>query len=90
MIWFPHGFDFHLPTPEETEDGHSTCRLVYVTSTGCTFRRDCVLKVHPKHHYGLHLPGQLARCGVLLSCFVHERKHRLVVKYMAKSFRWFR
>ena len=37
----------------------------------------------PKHHYSLHLPLQLARFGTLLSCFMHERKHRLVKRYCA-------
>ena len=35
----------------------------------------------PKHHYALHLPGQLAHHGFLLATFTHERKHRLVTRY---------
>ena len=44
-------------------------------------------QVVPKGHYSLHLPDQLARWGGrLLSTFCHERKHRLVVKYIRMSF----
>ena len=32
----------------------------------------------PKMHYALHLAGCLERQGMLLSCFVHERKHRVL------------
>ena len=35
----------------------------------------------PKHHYALHLADQLRAFGCLLSCFVHERKHRAVIRY---------
>ena len=31
----------------------------------------------PKHHFLLHLPGQLARFKFLVSCWVHERKHKI-------------
>jgi len=37
---------------------------------------------HPKHHMALHLPMMLARFGYLVSCFVHERKHRLIKRYL--------
>ena len=33
-------------------------------------------EVKPKHHFSLHIPGQLKRDGVLLDLFVCERKHR--------------
>ena len=39
------------------------------------------VKMRPKHHYALHLPGQLALHGFLLATFTHERKHRLVTRY---------
>ena len=39
----------------------------------------------PKFHYSLHLPLQLVKHSVLLSCFVHERKHRLYKRW-ATSF----
>ena len=35
----------------------------------------------PKFHWLIHLPRHLARWGCLLSCFVHERKHRMVKRY---------
>ena len=35
----------------------------------------------PKHHYSMHLPDMLRRFGYLLSTFVQERKHRLVLRY---------
>jgi hypothetical protein len=35
----------------------------------------------PKMHYAMHLSGMLLRQGMLLSCFVHERKHKLVKRY---------
>ncbi|CAE7230840.1 unnamed protein product [Symbiodinium microadriaticum] len=34
----------------------------------------------PKCHLALHLPLQLSRHSCLLSCFVHERKHKIVKK----------
>ena len=36
----------------------------------------------PKHHYALHLPGMLQRHGTLISTFTHERKHRVVKRYL--------
>ena len=36
----------------------------------------------PKHHYALHLPLMLARFGMLVACFTHERKHRVLKRYM--------
>ena len=38
-------------------------------------------EMRPKHHYALHLPGSLAKFGVLLSTFTHERKHRCIKRY---------
>ena len=35
----------------------------------------------PKHHYSMHLPMQLRQHGVLQSCFVLERKHRIVKRF---------
>lgn len=37
--------------------------------------------IKPKHHYALHLADQLRAFGCLLSVFVHERKHRSVIRY---------
>ena len=36
----------------------------------------------PKHHYATHLAEMLEWFGCLISCFVHERHHRLVKNYM--------
>ena len=38
-------------------------------------------EIKPKAHYALHLAQQLRIFGILLSCFTHERKHRIVKKY---------
>ena len=37
--------------------------------------------VIPKFHYGLHLPTLLQKHGMLVSCFVHERKHREIKRF---------
>ena len=37
--------------------------------------------VRPKLHHSMHLPEQLARHKILLSCWVHERKHKEIKKY---------
>ena len=37
--------------------------------------------MHPKFHWLVHLPQYLQRWGVLLSCFVHERRHRILKRY---------
>ena len=48
---------------------------------------DCFLQTHgdefwvPKCHMSLHLGEFLERFGCLLSCFCHERKHRLVKRF---------
>ena len=36
---------------------------------------------HPKFHWLVHLPRHLARWGQLPTCWVHERKHRVVKRY---------
>ena len=35
----------------------------------------------PKNHMALHLPEFLSRHGRLLSCFVHERKHKMLKRF---------
>ena len=35
----------------------------------------------PKHHASVHLPAMLEAHGTLLSCFTHERRHKLVRRY---------
>lgn len=37
--------------------------------------------VRPKHHMATHLGQMLRAKGFLVSCFVHERKHRAVKRY---------
>ena len=37
----------------------------------------------PKHHYMLHIPAQLARFKMLVLCYVHERKHKILKRYAA-------
>jgi hypothetical protein len=39
--------------------------------------------VKPKHHWALDLPAQLRRDGVLVDCFIIERKHLFVKKAAA-------
>ena len=35
----------------------------------------------PKHHFMLHLPEQLEYSSFLISCFVHERKHKIIKRW---------
>ena len=37
----------------------------------------------PKHHYMLHIPAQLAKFKILVLCYVHERKHKIVKRWTA-------
>ena len=37
--------------------------------------------LHPKFHWMLHLVIELVRFGLLLTCWVHERKHRMVKRF---------
>ena len=37
--------------------------------------------IHPKYHWLIHLPKHLASFGGLPTCWVHERKHRVVKRY---------
>ena len=39
--------------------------------------------VVPKFHYAVHLPDFLRRFGMLPSCLLHERKHRVAKRYLA-------
>ena len=38
--------------------------------------------IHPKFHWLYHMPSELQRHGMLPSCFTHERKHRMLKRYM--------
>lgn len=40
---------------------------------------------HPKFHWILHMPRQLARWGFLPSCFVQERKHKVAKRYGGRT-----
>lgn len=37
--------------------------------------------MHPKFHWCIHLAQELERFGTLLTCWTHERKHRMVKRY---------
>lgn len=43
--------------------------------------RSCM---HPKFHWLVHLPRHLEQHGTLMTCWVHERKHRMVKRYGAE------
>ena len=36
----------------------------------------------PKHHYAMHIARCMVLQGILLSCFVMERKHRVAKRFM--------
>ena len=40
----------------------------------------------PKMHWALHLPDQLRFWRILIACFVHERKHKEVKRYLEGRF----
>lgn len=37
--------------------------------------------MHPKFHWLVHFPQHLSKFGMLPTCFVHERKHRVAKRY---------
>jgi hypothetical protein len=41
-------------------------------------------EIKPKHHYSLHIPGQVIRDGMLLDTFVLERKHRTMKRHASE------
>ena len=46
----------------------------------------------PKFHFSLHLPSMLRAHGLLVACFVHERKHKEVKRVannMSNTQGWF-
>ena len=47
----------------------------YLTVFVNTYSADLV---RPKHHFLHHIPQQIERDGMLLDCWVHERKHQMV------------
>ena len=40
----------------------------------------------PKHHMSLHLWSMLQHHGMLQACFVHERRHKFIKRYMTMRF----
>jgi hypothetical protein len=72
-------------------DALQTCSLGIVSPDHLrkcidTFLRLCVNagwkdKFIPKFHWLVHFPAALARWGVLPTCWVHERKHKLTKRY---------
>jgi len=38
--------------------------------------------LHPKFHWCIHFPQHFSNHGFLPTCFVHERKHKLVKRYL--------
>ena len=51
-----------------------------------TFLQSCVAAewkqyMHPKFHWLVHFPTHLEKFGMLPTCFVHERKHRVAKRY---------
>ena len=39
----------------------------------------------PKCHMALHLPEYMSRFGTLVSCFVHERKHKVIKRFASQK-----
>ena len=37
--------------------------------------------MHPKFHWTIHIVRELRKFGMLLTCWVHERKHKMVKRY---------
>lgn len=37
--------------------------------------------MHPKFHWMVHLPRHLAQWGMLPTCWVHERRHKVIKRY---------
>ena len=37
--------------------------------------------MHSKFHWLLHMPSHIAKFNFLISCWVHERKHRIIKRY---------
>ena len=67
LIAIPHGYVTEAMLLGAVEDFLKVFRDVYGTQW-----------MHNKFHSLLHLPEELFRCGVLLTCWVHERKHKVV------------
>ena len=42
--------------------------------------------MHPKFHWTVHLVIEMGRFGMLLCCWVHERKHKIVKRFGGQDF----
>ena len=61
-------------TPEQIRCAVHKFLNLFTAAFGVTF-------LTPKFHWLLHFANHLHTFGTLLSCFVHERKHRMVKRY---------
>ena len=68
------GSQYGRTTPEQLMHAVHLFMQMFVTEFGFD-------KAHSKFHWLLHLGYELRTYGTLLSCFVHERKHRMVKRY---------
>ena len=57
-------------------------RAAIETHFGCFLAAYGEDMVRPKHHYIRHLPDILHRHGTLISTLMHERKHRVCLRYL--------
>ena len=70
-----------------TSQMHGCVRVSQFKAAVDNFLRACVDAgwadyLHPKFHWTIHLVLELQRFDVLLSCWVHERKHAMVLRYL--------
>ena len=63
-----------LVTSEMLAKGLATHYAAHVVAYGFTL-------FVPKHHYMLHIPRQLAKFTMLIMCYVHERKHKVLKRW---------
>lgn len=61
-------------TSEMLADGMTKHYAAHVVAYGYTL-------FVPKHHYMLHIPAQLSRFKMLILCYVHERKHKVLKRF---------
>ena len=70
LLQLPHG----AISPEQLEEVITTFLMTCLVAG---WREHC----SPKFHWTIHLFKEFNRWGLLLSCFVHERKHRMVKRW---------
>lgn len=56
----------------------ATCVHAYVTAHRMAYQSELWV---PKYHYLQHIPTMIMSHGVVVACFVHERKHRVAKRY---------